>query len=529
MRLNESSVIKDLKFKDTAREKLIAGIDKMAQSVGSTLGPSGRTVLIEGDYGAPHVTKDGVTVANSILLHDPVENLGVSLVKQAAKNTATRAGDGTTTSTVLAQSIIHAYNDYNGDEYSFRDIKSGIEKFKDIAIDKIADKSIELDEEKLRHVSIISSNNDEALGGIIAEAFDGVGKDGVVTIEQSNNSETKVDLVEGTKISSTSVHALFHTDNDKEIAELDKPLVFLSYSEVPNFLKIKDICEYAMKANRPLLIISPLDNQVTSALARNKMNGVIKVNVIDPPSFGVKRKDLLEDLALLLNAKVFDETLGDSIDSITPDMLGSADKAVSDIDGTVLVMDKSEAVKDKIESIKDLLKDEDHPVLLNHLKQRLGLLNGGVAIIKVGADTEIELKEKLDRVDDAVSAVTAARKEGILPGGGASLAYIADSNWELELNAGELKGVDILRAAMQAPIKKILSNSGLDLKDYVGKLSKWGDGVDATDAKVKDMIKAGIIDPAMVTKEALSNAVSVALTVLSTDCVISNMRDNESN
>ena len=528
MRLNESSVIKDLKFKDTAREKLIAGIDKMAQSVGSTLGPSGRTVLIEGDYGAPHVTKDGVTVANSILLHDPVENLGVSLVKQAAKNTATRAGDGTTTSTVLAQAIIHAYNDRNGDEFSFRDVKDGIEKLKDFALKVIDKKAIDLDEEKLKQVSVISANGDQALGSIIADAFSAVGKDGVVAIEQSNNSETKVDVVEGTKLSATSVHPLFYTNNEKETAELENPLVFLSYSEVPNFLKIKDICEYAMKANRPLLIISPLDNQVTSALARNKMNGVIKVNVIDPPSFGQKRKDLLEDLALLLNAKVFDETLGDSIDSITPDMLGSAEKAVSDIDGTVLVMDKSDEVKDKIESIKELLEDEDHPVLLNHLKQRLGLLNGGVAIIKVGADTEVELKEKLDRVDDAVAAVAAARKEGILPGGGAALAHIA-RNWVLTLNQGELRGAEILQDAMEAPIELILENSGLCLCDYEDNTWHWGQGVDATDGIVKNMTKVGIIDPAMVTKEALSNAVSVALTVLSTDCVISNMRTDESN
>ena len=522
MRLNESAVVKDLKFKDTARAKLIAGIDKMAQSVGSTLGPSGRTVLIEGDYGAPHVTKDGVTVAQSILLHDPVENLGVSLVKQAARNTASRAGDGTTTSTVLAQSIIHEYDNHQGDDFSFRDVRNGIEKFKDLVITKLDKKAIQLDDEKLKQVSIISANNDEALGELIADAFMQVGEDGVVTIEQSNNSETKVDVVEGTKLSATSVHPLFYTNQEKEIAELDKPLVFLSYSEIPNFLKIQSICEYAIKNNRPLLIISPLENQVASSLARNKANGVIKVNVIDPPSFGQKRKDLLEDLALLLNAKVFDESLGDSIDSITPDMLGQCDRAVSDIDGTVLVMDKNPAVQEKIETIRELLEDEDHPTLRSHLEQRLGLLNGGVSIIKVGADTEIEMKEKLDRVDDAVAAVRAAKKEGILPGGGSALAYLTVEDWTLELNHGEMTGLDILRSAMLSPIKTILSNAGLNIKDF--KLSKWGEGVDATDGKVKDMIEAGIIDPAMVTKEALNNAVSVALTVLSTDCVISNMR-----
>ena len=527
MRLNESSVVKDLRFKNEAREKLVSGIDKLAQAVGSTLGPSGQCVLIEGDYGAPHITKDGVTVANSILLHDPVENLGVSLVKQAAKNTATKAGDGTTTSTVLTQAIIHAYEALNGDSFQFRGVKSGIEKFKDLIIDKIENKSIELDEEKLQSVATISANNDESLGMFISDAFKAVGKDGVVTIEQSNTNETKVDIVEGTQISTSSVHPLFYTNQEKELTELENPLVFLSYSEIPNFLKIKDICEYAIRNKRALLIISPLDNQVTSALARNKMNGAIKVNVIEPISFGQKRKDLLEDLALLLDAKVFDENLGDSIDSITPDMLGSCDKAVSDIDGTVLVMEKRKEVEDKIKEIRDLLENEDHPVLTAHLQQRLALLHGGVGIIRVGADTEIEMKEKLDRIDDAVHAVRAAKKEGILPGGGSSLAFFAQDDWELELDQSELRGVEILKAALTAPYLKILSNAGLDPKDY--ELKKFGQGVDATCGRVTDMIKDGIIDPAMVTKQALQNAVSVALTVLSTDCVISNMRADESN
>ena len=527
MRLNESSVVKDLRFKNEAREKLVSGIDKLAQAVGSTLGPSGQCVLIEGDYGEPHITKDGVTVANSILLHDPVENLGVSLVKQAAKNTATKAGDGTTTSTVLTQAIIHAYDALGGDQFQFRGVKSGIERFKDLIIEKIEDKSIELDDEKLQSVATISANNDESTGKLISDAFRAVGKDGVVTIEQSNTNETKVDVVEGTHFNATSIHPLFYTNPEKETSELEKPLVFLSSSEIPNFLKIKDICEYAIRNKRPLLIISPLDNQVTAALARNKANGAINVNVIEPISFGQKRKDLLDDLALLLGAKVFDENLGDSIDSITPDMLGECDKAVSDIDGTVIVVDKKEEVEDKIKEIRDLLEDEDHPVLKAHLQHRLALLHGGVAILRVGADTEIEMKEKLDRIDDAVHAVRAARKEGILPGGGSALAFFAQDDWEMTLNQHELKGVDILKGALTAPYLKILSNAGLNPKDY--KLEGFGSGVDATKGKVVDMIESGVIDPAMVTKQALQNAVSVALTVLSTDCVINNMRADESN
>ena len=524
MRLMDSSVVKDLKFKDTARAKLIDGIDKLANAVGSTLGPSGKCVLIEGDYGEPHITKDGVTVAKGILLHDPIENLGASLMKQAAGNTATRAGDGTTTSTVLTQAIIHAYEASNGDQYSFRDIKNGIEKHAEYITEQIEKKSLKLDDKRLEQVSIISSNGDKALGKLIADAFKAVGEDGVVTIEKSSGSETKVDVVDGTKISTTSVHPLFYTNQEKEISELENPLVFLSYSEIPNFMKIKDICEYAIRQNRSLLIISSLDNQVTSALARNRMNGAIKVNVVEPPSFGLKRKDLLEDLALLLGAKVFDESLGDSIDSITIDMLGQADKVVSDIDGTVLVMEKKDEVQEKIEDIKELIKEEEHPVLLNHLKQRLGLLNGGVSIIRVGGDTEIEMKEKLDRVDDAVSAVTAAKREGILPGGGSALAYWS-MNSDFKGTPGEILGWNILNSAMKAPMAKIITNSGLDVK--ISTKLKWGQGIDAIDGKTKDMVKAGIIDPAMVTKEALNNAVSVALTVLSTDAVISNMRADE--
>ena len=518
MRVNEVNVLKDIKFKDTAKAKLIAGIDKMADAVGSTLGASGRTVLIEGDFGAPHITKDGVTVAGSIILEDPVENLGVTLVKEAAKNTASRAGDGTTTSTVLTQAIIHAYEDLDGDSVSFRDIRSSIEKIATDITKKIDKRSVRLDDKRLEQVSIISTNNDTDLGGLIADAFKSVGEDGIVTVEQSKTNETKVDVVEGTKLINSCVIPHFFTNPEKETCELDNPLVFLSQSEIPNLPKILPIIEHAMKSNRSLLIISSLDNQVTSALARNKMQGNIKVNVVEPPSFGHKRKDLLEDLALLLGAKVFDESLGDSIDSITPEMLGSAEKAISDIDGTVLVASKTQEVEDKINEIKELVQAEDHPILKTHLEQRLSLLNGGVAIIKVGGDTEIEVKEKLDRVDDAVSAVKAAQKDGILPGGGSALKFFASA-----IKSDDL-GSKIMKVALNSPFNKILGNAGLNPEDYG--IGKWGLGIDVTDGKIKDMRKAGIIDPAMVTKEALNNAISVALTILSTDAVISNVRES---
>ena len=517
-------LVKKLHFEDEAKNKLTIGINKIASAVSSTLGASGRTVVIEDDFGNPHVTKDGVTVANSIMLRNPVENLGVSMIKQAAQQTANIAGDGTTTSIVLAQALIESYKKYKGEDFSFRDIKLGINEYKDHIVKILEDKAIQIDDDRLDDVSTISANNDKELGNLIAEAFRKAGENGIVAMETSPGSNTYIDNVEGTKLASTFKSPHFYTNREKEVSELEKPLVFISTSDIPNVRKIQDILEYAIKSNRSILLIAPLEAQPIAALAMNMVKGNIKVNVIDPPSFGLKRKDILEDLALLVGAKVFDESLGDSIDSITPDLLGEADKAISDKDGTVLVIkEKSKEVQERIKYLKSALDKEDHFVLTKHLNDRLALLCGGVSILYVGADTDVELKEKQDRVDDAIHAVKAARKEGILPGGGAALAYAAVQDWELELNAGNLRGVEILKNALVAPFTKILKNAGLNPEDY--KLTQWGKGVDVTSGTIKSMIEAGIIDPLLVTKSALNNAVSVATTILSTDCVISNVRE----
>jgi len=504
-------LVKALYFDNEAKEQLVKGINKIADAVSSTLGASGRTVVIEDDFGNPYVTKDGVTVANSIMLMDPVENLGASMMKQAAQQTANIAGDGTTTSIVLTQAIIDCYNKLKAKQFSFRDIKSGINKFKDNVVKLLESKAIDVDDKKLDDVSIISANNDKKLGLLISDAFKKAGENGIVTMETSSTSDTYVDVVEGTRLGSTTKSAHFFTNKEKEISELDNPLIFISATDIPNVRKIQDILEYAIKSNRSILLIAPLESN-------------IKVNVIDPPSFGLKRKDILEDLALLVGAKVFDESLGDSIDSITPDMLGEADKAISDKEGTVLVIsEKSKEVTERIEYLKTALAKEDHHVLTKHLNDRLALLCGGVSIIYVGADTEVELKEKQDRVDDAIHAVKAARKEGILPGGGSALAYAATMDWEHELNQGELAGLNVLKDALVAPYTKILTNAGLSVQEH--SLSKWGEGIDVTSGTKKQMINAGIIDPLLVTKSALNNAISVATTILSTDCVISNVRE----
>jgi len=508
----------------TGNEGLIVGINKLADTVGSTLGASGRTVIIEDDFGNPQVTKDGVTVAKSINLNDPVENLGVSMMKQASSRTATMAGDGTTTSTVLAQAIIKEYIAKGGDKLPFRDIRSGILKLEKHIIGILDEKSIPVNQDTLKNVSAISANNDKELGDLIADAFEQAGDNGVVTMETSQTSDTYIDVVEGTKLGGTSVIPAFYTNVEKETTELDNPLVFLASSEIESIRPIQDILEFAIKSNRAILLVAALGQQPLKALGMNKLKGNIRVNVINPPSFGQKQKDILEDIALLVGAKVYDSSLGDSIDAISPDLLGSADKAISDKDGTVLVVeDKPEEVQERIEYLRGLLDEEDHHVLTKHLEDRLALLNGGVARIFVGADTEVELKEKIDRVDDAIHAVKAAKKEGILPGGGVALSWAASSDWKMDLTQGEYRGLEILKAACFAPFVKIMENASLNPKEY--KLKGWGEGVDATCGCVKGMIDAGIIDPTMVTKSALKNAVSVATTILSTDYIVSNVRE----
>ena len=317
----KTKLVKKMHFDKSAKDKLFSGINKIADAVGSTLGASGKTVIIENDYGDPHITKDGVTVANSILLQDPIENLAVSMMKQAAQKTASVAGDGTTTSIVLTKAIIDSYYKLKGDDFSFRDIKSGINKFAKKVIKHITDKAVPVDAKMLHDVSIISANNDIELGGKIANAFESAGDNGIVTMETSPNNDTYIENVNGTKIGSTCKAPHFYTNKEKELCELENPLIFMSASDIPNVRKIQDILEFAIKSNRAILLIAPLETQPLTALAMNKVKGNIKVNVIDPPSFGLKRKDVLEDLALLVGAKVFDESLGDSIDAITPDML----------------------------------------------------------------------------------------------------------------------------------------------------------------------------------------------------------------
>ena len=510
-----AKLVKRIHFSE-GQQGLIKGIDKLAEAVGSTLGASGRNVVIENDFGGVHVTKDGVTVAEAIQVQNPVENLGMTMLKQAAKTTASRAGDGTTTSTVLAQAIIKEYQKNDAD-VSFRDIKSSIEEYTDWLVHKLNTKSLKVNGKRLKEVSTISANGDKKLGELIAEAFEQAGENGIVTHQASSSAETWVENVDGTHIKSNSTSHHFYTNTEKEICELEKPLIFLCATEIPNVRRIQGILEYAIKNNRSILLIAPLEGQPTAALAMNKVKGNIKVNIISPPSLGLKRKDILDDIALLTGASVVNEELGDALDMIGPEVLGEAERAISDSEGTTLTFSETpDELKERIEYLRTTLEDEENQILSRHLEKRLAILSGGVSIINVGAETEVELKEKIDRVDDAVQAVKAAKKEGILPGGGSALRWLAHNT--ISDKAGE----NIMMEAIKSPFDRIISNAGL--RPCEDKFN-WGVGIDVTDGQVKDLRKAGIIDPVMVTTQALKNAVSVALTILSTDCVISNVRE----
>ena len=520
MEYNQPSLlIKQVDFGKEANNKIIAGVEKLAKAVKSTLGASGKCVIYEDARGNPVITKDGVTVAESVVLLDPVENIGATLVKEAARNTVKEAGDGTTTATVLAESLL---KEINSSDASIREIKtgvrSGLKKVNDY-LDKV---SVKIDGDMLQSVSSISCNNDTELGKIIAEAYTKVGKDGVVLMEESPTEETYVEIVDGVQIDSGLTSPHFVTDKDKQICELDNPLVLIVTSEIPNIRKIQTVLEHVIKTKRPLLIVAPVEQQVKAALLMNKVKGNIKVNIVDLPGFGPTKEDTVADLAFLVGAKVINEQLGDDLDLIDIDCLGEAYTAITDDKNTVLTIETpEEEMEERIASIKKTIDEWDkNPFIQKKHRQRLAMLSGSVGMVKVGADSKIELKEKKDRIEDAIYATKAALKEGIVPGGGVALL-----NASQKISAKAV-GEEILLRAIESPFWTILSNAGIDL--LKGYEDHEGYGIDVVTGERATMVPAGIIDPVLVTKSALKNAVSVVLTIISADCVISNMRTDES-
>ena len=507
-------IVKNLNFGDDAKVKIFKGIEKLTKAVGSTLGAGGQCVILEDDNGRPLITKDGVTVANSITLLDPVENMGATLLKEAARKTVKEAGDGTTTATVLAHSILSIAYEHSKKE-NIRTIKNGINTGVDKVIKYLEEKSIEVKGDMLMDVATISCNNDKELGKTIADAFKAAGENGVVVMEPTDTDETTFELVDGVQYEKGITNSHFVTSAEKRIAELDNPLVLIVESPVESIRQIQSVLEHVISNNKSLLIIGDIEAKITSTLAMNKVKGNVKINVIDAPTYGVNKKDVLSDLAVLTGATVINEDLGDDLDVISPSLLGSCYKSVTSDYETILQVDTdSEEVVKLIDEVKSQLKEAKSPGDVIRLERRLSRLSGKVAVVKVGANSEIELKEKTDRVEDAICATKAAVKEGIVAGGGIALL---DASVSLEPKD---KGEEILLEAILAPFKKILSNSGVDTK-YSG---KEGIGYDVITGKMVNMISHGIIDPLLVTKSALKNAASVATTILSTNCVINNLR-----
>ena len=509
-------LVKNLNFGAEAQDKILNGIDKLTNAVSSTLGANGKCVILEDNLGKPTITKDGITVAESITLLDPVENMGAALIKEAARKTVKEAGDGTTTATVLAHSILHLAKKQNNNNVRF--LKEGIDSAVDKTIKYLDKISIPVVDDMVKQVATISANNDNELGDKISQAFLSVGKTGVVAMEESDNSETYIEIVDGIQYDRGLKNMSFVTDQAGKKAELNKPLILIVESKIENVRKIQAVLEYVIKQNKPLLVIADVETKVLAALAMNKIKGNIKINVIDAPNFGVTKKQVLSDIALMTGATVINEHLGDDLDLIQPEHLGQCVKSITTEYETIIQVDGvSQEVEQVIEQVKKDIAKETKPGAITRLEKRLALLSAKIANVKVGANSDVELKEKKDRVEDAICATRAAIKEGIVPGGGIALLNAASKI------KSKNKAEQVLLDAIKSPFKTILANAGL----VNSKELKEGEGIDVVTGNMVSMIDNGIIDPLLVTKSALKNAASVATTILSTDCVINNIRVHE--
>ena len=510
-----SEIVKTLTFGDQANKEIMQGVKKLSNAVKSTLGASGKCVIFEDALGRPVITKDGVTVAESVVLLHPVENIGATLIKEAASNTVREAGDGTTTATVLADSLLKIANKSLNEE-EVRDIKSGIISCADKVKVYLDKSSTPVKGEMLRSVATISCNNDVELGLKIGEAYEKVGSNGVVLMEESETNETYVEFVEGVQFDSKLKSSHLSTDKDKHTAVLDNPYVLIVSSPIPNIRRIQNVLEHVIKSKRSLLIVAEMEQQPMATLIANKVKGNIKINIVDTPGFGPTRQETIEDLAILTKATIIDESLGDDLDLIDPSVLGEAVKSVTDEKNTVLQVDPdNEILEDRIKNVESRIAEETNGFFKKKLEQRLSMLTGQVGIIRVGADSKVELKEKKDRVEDAIYATKAAYKEGIVAGGGIALL---NASYKIK---PKNKGEEILLEAIRSPYYTILDNAGIvEMK----KLTIKNRGIDVRTGKEVNMIKKGIIDPVLVTKSALKNAVSVVTTIISADCVISNKR-----
>ena len=514
---------KIIKFNTEARTKLKVGVDTLADAVKVTLGPKGRNVVIGKQYGTPHVTKDGVTVAKEIELEDEVENLGAQMVKEVASKTADLAGDGTTTATVLAQAIVTEGMKSVAAGANPIDLKRGIDKTVTDVVRYLKDISttVGTDIERIKQIATISANNDNTIGGLIAEAMKVVGKDGVITVEEAKGTETEMKTVDGMQFDRGYLSPYFVTNTEKMLVEMDSPYILLVDKKISSMKEILPILEPVHQSGRPLLIIAEdLDGDALSTLVVNRVRGSIKVAAVKAPGFGDSRTEQLYDLAKLTGATVFNDQTGVSLDDEDAmSMLGEAEKIEIDKDKTTIINGAGGAtdIQERVDQIKTQIESSSSDYEKEKLQERLAKLSGGVAVLYIGAPTEIEMKEKKDRVDDALNATRAAVEEGIVPGGGIALRRF--KNTDTFDNKDEGWGRDIVLNALKAPFNTIMSNAGLN-GEVIWNSLKPGNGYDARVGKQCDMVKAGIIDPTKVTRAAIENAASVASMILMTECVV---------
>jgi chaperonin GroEL len=526
---------KDVRFGDDARVKMFRGVNILANAVKATLGPKGRNAVLEKSFGAPTITKDGVSVAKEIELKDKFENMGAQLVKEVASNTSDEAGDGTTTATVLAQAIIREGLKAVSSGRNPMDVKRGIDKAVAVATEELKKLAKPCKDSKaIAQVGTISANSDESIGKTIAEAMEKVGKEGVITVEEGSGLENELEVVEGMQFDRGYLSPYFINNQQTQVAELEKPLILLTEKKISNIRELLPLLEGVAKAGRPLLIVAEdVEGEALATLVVNNIRGILKVAAVKAPGFGDRRKAMLQDIAVLTGGTVISEEVGMSLEKATVNDLGEAKKVIVEKENTTIIdgAGKAADIKGRIESIRKQIDEATSDYDREKLQERVAKLSGGVAVIKVGAATEVEMKEKKARVEDALHATRAAVEEGVVPGGGTALIRVQKALKDLEgANEDQTVGIRLLARAIEEPLRQIVENAGEDAAVVLNavKAGKGAYGYNAAKGEYGDMLEAGILDPAKVTRLALQNAASVAGLLLTTEVMIADAPKDES-
>ena len=524
---------KQIKFDAEARQKILAGVEKLSNAVTSTLGPSGRNVILDKKFGSPQITKDGVTVAKEIELPDPFENMGAQMVKEVASKTNDVAGDGTTTATLLAESIYREGLKNLTAGANAMALKRGIDKATAAVVDAIAKQSKKVKTaDEIAQVATLSANGDEEIGKMISEAMDKVGKEGTITVEEAKTLESSLDVVEGMQFDKGYLSPYFVTNPDAMECELEDPFILLFEKKISNLQDMLPLLQQVAKSGRPLMIIAEdVEGEALATLVVNKLRGTFSVCAVKAPGFGDRRKAILEDIAILTGGKLISEDIGIKLENVTVDMLGRAKKVVVDKDNTTVVegLGKSADIKARVEQLKRQIEETTSDYDREKLQERLAKLAGGVALIKVGAATEAAMKEKKDRVDDALHATRAAVEEGIVAGGGVAYLRAQKAIEALKLEGDEAVGASIIARAIEAPLRKLVNNAGQEAALVIANVKKatGTNGYNVRTGEYADMLKAGIVDPAKVTRSALQNAASIAGLLLTTDCMVTDIPEKK--